>query len=258
MRRIGYAFWVAAALAAFTVGAADAPKIDPAIAAAVANKDRPAADREKDASRKPAVVLEFFGVRPGQTLVEYMGGTGNTAELLARVVGPKGKVYLQNPPEMLTDPKRLSELEARLANQRLPNVERLDKPFDALGLPKNSIDGAVMNLVFHDMVWITGNVPAVLKNLYGTLKPGGFVGVVDHAAPAGTKDEYAKDRKGQHRIDEEYTKQLFKDAGFVLEGENDALRNPEDDRSKPFFAPEWKDSAKFTDRFALKFRKPKK
>jgi len=257
MRRVSFVL-MATVLAAFTVAAADAPKIDPAITAAVESKDRPAADKERDGSRKPAIVLQFFGVKPGQTVIEYFAGSGNTAELLSRVVGPKGKVYAQNAPKFIEDPKRAAAIEERLANNRLPNVERLDKPLDALGLPKNSVDGAVMNLVFHDFFWLSDNVPGILKDLYATLKPGGFVGVVDHSAPAGTKDRDAKDVKGNHRIDEEYVKQLFKEAGFELEAHSDALRNSADDRSKPFFAPEWKDSDKYTDRFVLKFRKPKK
>jgi predicted methyltransferase len=202
-------------------------------------------------------VLEFFGVRPGMTILEYIATGGNTAEILSRVVGPKGKVYMQNAPAFFERPQGAKQVEDRLANNRLPNVVRLDKPLDDLGLPPGSLDGATMILVFHDMFWITNDVPAVLKELYTALKPGGFVGVVDHAAPKGTKAEYAKSREGQHRIDEDYVKQLFKDAGFVLDGESDALRNPEDDRQKPFFAPEWRDTGKYTDRFLLRFRKPK-
>jgi predicted methyltransferase len=78
---------------------------------------------------------------------------------------------------------------------------------------------------------------------------------VDHAAPAGTGVEYARKREGQHRIDEEFAKKKFLEAGFVLAKESDALRNPADDRQKPFFAPEMK--GKVTDRFLLLFRKPK-
>ena len=48
---------------------------------------------------------------------------------------------------------------------------------------------------------------------------------------------------------------MFLDAGFVLEAESDVLRNRDDDRQKPFFAPEMK--GKTTDRFVLRFRKPR-
>jgi predicted methyltransferase len=257
MRRASFALITLAAWAAFTASAADTLKEDPAIKAAVDSKDRPEADRQRDGGRKPALVLTFFGVKPGMTVLEYVATGGNTAEILSRVVGPRGNVYMQNSPAFFERPASAKQVEDRLANNRLPNVQRLDKPLEDLGLPANSLDGAILNLVFHDMYWISQDVPGVLKNLYTALKPGGFVGVIDHAAPKGTGAEFAKARDGQHRIDEEFTKQTFKEAGFVLDGELDALRNPNDDRQKAFFAPEWRDTGKYTDRFVLRFRKPK-
>jgi len=65
---------------------------------------------------------------------------------------------------------------------------------------------------------------------------------------------YALDRdKGPHRIDEAYVKKLFSEAGFVLEESSDVLRNPADDRTKPFYDESFR--GKSTDRFVLRFRK---
>jgi predicted methyltransferase len=253
-----------AALAAallMTAHAEDAPKVHPAIQAAIDSPERPEADRKRDEGRRPAITLEFFGVRPGQTIIEYIATGGVTAELLARTVGPKGKVYMQNSPVWLEASGAPAEksIADRLANDRLPNVVRLDKAPEDLGLPPNSVDGAVMNLVFHDMFWMakdaSKDVPAILANLYQTLKPGGWVGVVDHAAPVGSGSTMAVDRRGQHRIDEDFTKRLFLEAGFKLDQESKLLRNPDDDHQQPFYAPQWRE--KFTDRFAFRFVKPK-
>jgi predicted methyltransferase len=230
-----------------------AESIDPAIKAALDAADRPAADRQRDANRKPGEVLQFIGVQPGMSVIEYFGAGGITAEILARVVGPGGKVYMQNP-DWLYDAAGTQAVDKRLANQRLPNVVRVDRPLDDLGLPDGSVDGAVLNLVFHDFFWLTDDVSAVLSDLYRTLEPGGFVGVVDHAAPAGTGTAYAMEREtGQHRIDEAVVRRMFLDAGFLLQKEGDFLRNSADDREKPFFAPEMR--GKPTDRFVLLFRK---
>jgi predicted methyltransferase len=232
---------------------ADENRIDPSIAAAVEHPDRPAADRKRDALRKPAEVLEFFGVRPGMSIIEYFAAGGFTAEVLARVVGPGGKIYMQNP-AWLYQSGGTEAVEQRLANARLPNVVRLDKPVEALDLPDESVDGAIMNLVFHDFFWLTEDVSVVLEDLYRTLEPGGFVGVVDHAAPAGTGSEYAQNRQqGAHRVEEALVRRMFLDAGFVLQKEGDFLRNPADDREQPFFAPEMRGEP--TDRFVLLFRK---
>jgi predicted methyltransferase len=237
--------------------AAESAGVHPAITAALAHPERPAKDRERDEGRKPGEVLEFFGVRPGQTLLEYFAARGITAEILARAVGPKGKVYMQNPPWVLERPDMPKAVAERLAGNRLPNVVRLDKPLNDLALPRGSLDGAIMNLVFHDMFWLSEDVPDVLRDLYAAIKPGGFVGVVDHAAPERTDATFATDRdNGPHRIDEDFTRRMFLDAGFVLEAESDVLRNAEDDRQKAFFAPELK--GKTTDRFVLRFRKPKR
>ena len=142
----------------------------------------------------------------------------------------------------------------RLANNRLPNVERLDKPLNEMGLKPKSLDGAMIDLVFHDFYWITTDVDGVLAALHEALKPGAWVAVIDHAAPAGTRDSFAKDPRGQHRIDEAFVKERFAKAGFVLDASSDVLRDAGDDRTQAFFAPSMQ--GKNTDKFVLRFRRP--
>jgi predicted methyltransferase len=241
-------------LAAGTAVAKESPAVSAMITAAVDSPDRPEGDRKLDVARKPKEMLGFFGVRPGMKIVDLFTGGGWYAELEARVTGPGGEVYAQNPPEFLAkfSDKAISE---RLAGNRLPTVKRWDKSMDALELPAAHFDGAVANDVFHDFFWLSKDVDGVVKQIFDALKPGGFVAIVDHAAPAGTGDSFARTRDGQHRIDEAFVKQMMAKAGFKLEAESQLLRNPEDDRTKPFFAPEMK--GKNTDKFALLFRKPK-
>ena len=225
-----------------------------AITAAVDSPDRPADDRTLDEARKPKDMLAFFGIAPGMKVLDLFAGKGWYTELEARVTGATGEVYAQNPPEYFarfTD-KGISD---RLAANRLPTVKRWDKSLDAMDLPKGYFDGAIANDVFHDFFWLSQNVDGVVKQIYAALKPGGFVAIVDHSAPPGTGDSFARDPKGQHRIDEVLVKETMLKAGFKLAAESQLLRNPDDDRSKPFFAPEMK--GKKTDKFALLFRKPK-
>ena len=242
-----------AVLACASVQAAESPAIHPAIQAAVDSQDRPPKDRSRDDNRHYAEILEFFGVRPGMTILELFGASGNTAEVLARAVGPTGKVYMQNP-DFFYERFGRKATDERLANNRLPNVVRLDKPLNEMGLEPNSLDGATAFMVLHDFFWLSKDVPGVLKDVHQALKPGGWFGVVDHSAPAVTGADDAKDRdKGPHRIDEAYVKKIFAEAGFVLEASNDVLRNPADDRTKPFFDESFR--GKSTDRFVLRFRK---
>ena len=68
------------------------------IAAIVASPDRSAADRANDIRRKPVEMLTFFDVRPGMVALDVSAGRGYTTELIARAVGPTGKVYGQTAP----------------------------------------------------------------------------------------------------------------------------------------------------------------
>jgi predicted methyltransferase len=250
---------VAALALVLSACAAQSSKPDPsvmraAIEAAVASPDRPAKDREQDEKRMPVKAMQFFGVAPGMKILDMFALTGWYTELLSRVVGPKGEVYMQNPPEVL-ERRGDKEVVERLAGNRLPNVVRWDKPLNDMGLKDSYFDGTMVNLVYHDFFWLSNDVDDITRDLYKALKPGGFVALVDHAAPPGTGTSYAVDRRGQHRIDEDVVKQKFKAAGFVLEAESDMMRVPGDDRTKAFFAPEMQ--GKNTDKFVLRFRKPR-
>jgi len=222
-----------------------------AVRAAVAHPDRTAKDRSQDERRRPVDVMLFAGVAPGQKVVDLFSAGGWYAELLARVVGPSGQVYLQNPADVRMGAK---DLDPRLANDRLPNVVRWDRNMNDLGLPPAYFDGAMLNLVFHDFFTLSQDVDDVLADLHAGLKPGAWVVVVDHAAPAGTGNAFATDPRGAHRIDEAFAKAMFAKAGFRLEAELDLFRNAADDRQKAFFTPEMQ--GRNTDKFVLRFRKP--
>ena len=73
------------------------------IAQIVRSSDRTAADRANDERRKPEQMLGFIGIRPGIVAVDLSASGGYTTELLARAIGPLGKVYGQSRPR---DPNR--------------------------------------------------------------------------------------------------------------------------------------------------------
>ena len=68
------------------------------LTAALAGADRPAEDKSRDADRKPAELMQFFGVKPGMTTVDIIALGGYVTEVMSVAVGPNGKVYAQNPP----------------------------------------------------------------------------------------------------------------------------------------------------------------
>jgi predicted methyltransferase len=212
--------------------------------------DRPAEDRMLDAGRKPEQMLAFFGIAPGMQVEDLFAGGGYTTELLARVVGPTGKVYSQNIkfPEKY---KKIGEAwEARLKNPALSNVVAVKKPFDApdlLPVPPGSLDAVVMNMNYHDMVLFKIDRDKVNAAVFKALKPGGFYDIVDHSA----KDGSGVTDVSLHRIDEKFLSDEIEKAGFKLAAASSALRHPEDDRTWQVFKQRGE-----TDRFMLKFVKP--
>ena len=81
--------------------------------------------------------------------------------------------------------------------------------------------------------------------------PGGVVGIVDHVGIEGA--DPAEETARAHRIDPAVIRSMMTDAGFVLDGEADFLRNPEDDHQMNVFDPEIRGN---TDRIVYRFRKP--
>ena len=65
-------------------------------AAIVAAPDRADADRQTDQRRDPVKLLAFTGVKTGMTVLDMGAGGGYSTELMARAVGPTGKVYGQD------------------------------------------------------------------------------------------------------------------------------------------------------------------
>src|SRR5260221_8705548 len=64
----------------------------------VASPERSAADRTNDLRRHPEQILEFIAIRPGIVALDVSAGGGYTTELVARSIGPTGKVYGQSRP----------------------------------------------------------------------------------------------------------------------------------------------------------------
>jgi predicted methyltransferase len=227
-----------------------------AIEAGVGNPARTAELRALDASRKPAEVLNWLGLKPGMDAADLITGSGYWAQIMAVAVGPEGSVTAFEPQQFYKGEAEKSQLDALIAAS--PGVTLASYPFEAFAPPANAYDFALINLNYHDLYWESAKygIPhtdpaAYVRNLYAAMRPGGIVGVIDHVGPAG--DTRAIVEK-MHRIDPATVKADFERAGFVLEGKSDLLANPEDPHTAGVFDPSIRGK---TDRFLFKFRKPR-
>jgi predicted methyltransferase len=253
--------FVAAALVAapfFGSALLAADKISKPIAAAVADSTRPQADTDRDAARKPAEMLAFAGIKPGEKIIELLPGGGYFTRLLSVTVGPKGHIYaLGFPPRPApagsSAPPMPNPLDVLAQDPHYPNITVMT--IAAINSDPPTVPTGA------DLVWTSDNyhdlhngpnadIAAFNKHVFSVLKSGGVYLIIDHAAAAG---HGTSDTSTLHRIDPEAVKTEVEAAGFKLAGSSDAAHNPDD----PHTAGVRDASIRFhTDEFALKFVKP--
>ena len=203
---------------------------------------RNAKDQAQDASRKPLELLKFAQVKPGMQVLDVASGGGYTAQVLALAVGPTGKVWAQVA-------KPSPALEARLAANQQPNLVIVNQPFETL-LPADAprVDLVTLILSYHDIVNTPVDRAKMNKAMFDALKPGGHLVVIDHATKPGVG---TGETATLHRIEEKTVRDEVTAAGFRVEADSDAWRNPSDPRQE-----HWSKMTIPTDHFALRFVKP--
>jgi len=229
--------------------------MDLAIAESLASPDRMEPDHESDPLRRPDLVLEFFELEPGMTVLDLFSGSGYYTEIVSRVVGEKGKVLAHNNEAYLAFAK--DSLDGRYLNNRLPNVERVTAEADELELPENSFDAALAMLTWHDFyyldqenAWPAIDEAALVQKLCDAMKPGAVLGITDHVAVAGSDPE--ESGQALHRIDPQRILDDLAGDCFEYEGEINVLRNTQDDLSEPMYAQGIRGR---TNRVVYKFRR---
>jgi len=250
----------------------------------VESPDRSAPDRTNDRRRKPEQMLAFIGIRPGITAFDVSAAGGYTTELLARTVGPTGKVYGQSqprdpnrappaapegnsnptvsaapapePPRQAGPPRPSAEaLANREASMKAAGIQAapivaVSRPFADPVPPElaGQIDLVTLMFNYHDMGHLGVDRAAMNRAVFGALKAGGFYVIADHSGRAGTG---ISESGTLHRIEEAFLRQEVEAAGFKLAEEGHFLRNPNDPRDK-----NTPDPPQPKDEFVLKFVKP--
>lgn len=255
MRHIVLAAVAGLGLAALAgaASASDVPlKPTKAQLAAVADKSRPATDVERDAARKPADMLAFAGIKPGEKVVDFIPGSGYFTRLFSDVVGPKGVVYAFTPSEFAKFSKKPLPANGAHPDPQRPNIVFLTGPANDFSTPQ-PVDVVWTSQNYHDLkdkFAAPADTAKFNKAVFAALKPGGLYVILDHVALPNTPDA----TETLHRIDPAVVRKEVEAAGFVFDGETDVLRNPADPHDKKVFDPSIRGH---TDQFVYRFRKPK-
>ena len=211
-------------------------------AALMAAPDRTDADRQTDKRRDPVQLLTIAGPKTGWKVLDMGAGAGYSTELMARSVGPTGKVYGQND-------KDSEKFAARMKTPAMANVTPVVRPFDdPAGADIRDLDLITFFFAYHDTSFMEVDRPKMNKAMFNALKSGGFLVIADHSA---RPEDGATVGKTYHRIAEATLKQEVEAAGFKLVGSADFLRHPEDTRTNVVFR-----NPTPVDEFVLKFQKP--
>ena len=207
------------------VGVALAPALafaaqDKALEAAIASSTRSKANVVRDPFRHPYASLTFWGLRPGQTIVEIdPGETGYWREILEPyATATHGRYVAAAPP--------VADFAGKSA------VEPLGLNSPPLG-PPGSADLVLTARNIHNMLWQPGLLPKVLDDIHAVLKPGGVLAIEEHradprpqvAAPRPAADGY---------VSVATVIAATKAAGFRLDGQSEINANPKDTKDYPF------------------------
>ena len=240
-----------ATLALVQISQAHATAVPPSIAAAVA-APRPAADTARDAGRKPAELIAFAGIKPGDKIGDFMPGTGYFTRIFSHLAGPGGHVYAIIPTELAAvAPKMPTAIKTLAAEPGYENVTTVIVPTAQTGAPEK-LDVVWTSQNYHDIYGFFGADAAASADaaVFRALKPGGIYIVIDHVAAPGAGGTVGKTL---HRIEPSTVRDQVLAAGFKLEGTSDLLANPADTHMLKVFDPAIRGH---TDQFIMKFRKP--
>lgn len=282
MRKIRLSCVAAALLLTQTSRADDA--IPAYIIAAVANPNRPETDRARDANRKPAEVIAFAGIKPGDKVADFMPGKGYFTHIFCKAVGDNGHVYAISIPvnRPATTPASANQSDkpaiTQASNDACTNITAITLHTTNYPAPELHSSSDDPGWVYEywtsrlpaesftapeplDVIWTSENYHDLHNKSFGSpdlslvdqallkaLKPGGILMIEDHTAAAGSG---ARDTETLHRIDVELVKQEVIAAGFEFVGASAVLHHADDPHTAK--AHEMHDQ---TDRFLLKFRKP--
>jgi len=211
------------------------------VAGALADENRPAADKARDDNRKPLETLQFFGMEPDMRVLELVPGGGWYTRVLAPVLRDSGKLYVA---------LGTGRIEDSLLQQ--PGFEQVtvldvDTEGEVMDFGVEDIDLALTFRNMHN--FDAERRDAINKGVYNALKPGGFYGVVDHTRRHMEPDSRANSR----RVDPVLMIHELQSLGFELVNFTDLHYRDVDGLD---LEVGHEDVTGQTDRFTLLFRKP--
>ncbi len=251
-----------------------------AIESAVSGSWRSSDAKARDSQRHPVDALEFWGLKPGMSILEIQPGGGWWTEILAPYArANKGAFYataadLSDATLSENAKKGRADFAAKYGDEKVyGKVNLVNWGAKAAPLPANKFDFVLLARGMHD--WVRrGTAEKNLADVFQATKPGGVLAIEQHRAKPGQDPSVFNGY-----LDENYVISLAEKAGYKLAGKSEINANPKDTKDHPFGVwtlpptrqssegdkpvdPSF-DRAKYdaigeSDRMTLRFEKPKK
>jgi predicted methyltransferase len=202
---------------------------------------QPEAVQARYSARHPQETLTFFGIVPGMTVIEALPGSGWYSKLLLPLLGEQGQLIGAGYDlEILAlfgfyDAARLAEL-AQWKNEWPAEATAWDETQGASvsafyfgNLPQalhGTADAVLFIRALHNMARFSETkdfLGSAIENAFQALKPGGIVGIVQHAAPADMPTTWANGARGY--LHETFVIEQMQAAGFEFVGSSDINAN---------------------------------
>ena len=195
---------------------------------------RRADDRARDEWRHPAATLEFFQVRPGMTVADYMPAGGWYTRVLAPYLGESGSYIGLSPNPAAADSDRFAEYMAGLPGkfgESYPAWSLTGAPvtyYDSANVPEGVAGTVDRVLIFREMhnLLRSGAMYAELTGIRKMLKDDGMLGIVQHRAKEDAPADYTLGANGYLRQKDVVA--LVEAHGFELVDTSEINANPND------------------------------
>lgn len=221
----------------FAAVTASAAGPDQVLAAVVAGDWRSEQDRARDAERRPAESLSFWGLKPGARILEVQPGAGWWTHILAPYAARTDGRYFATAADLndpnLTDGARRGRdaFAARFADrERYGEVGLVNWGPTAAALEPNQFDIILVSRSIHGWMRREGALDRYLGELARALKPGGSLAIEQHRANPGPQDPAA----ASGYVTEAFVIEAAERAGLKLVARSDINANPKDTKDHPF------------------------
>ena len=164
---------------------------------------------ERENEERPRLAVRLLHLKPGMRVADVGAGSGYYSELIARVVGPTGRVYAVD-----IQPGMIRLVEERIRRVNLTNVTAVLGSVADPKLPDDAIDLALLVDVYHEF----SDPQGMLRRIRAALRPDGRLVLLEFR-----KEDPSIPIRTEHKMSVEEAKLEIEPEGFRLDAVSEEL-----------------------------------